>query len=138
MFTCRMFLINFFEGKLHKILPLDHQWCLIDTQMIMEISMDRYLKIQSSIFTAIYTQLAYRLRSSSFAVICAEINEAKWCSGDSKLSRNKWSVSAGGGKRSFPITMVHSWRPCWILSAGSILFHEHPMLTRKEVTKYTF
>lgn len=137
MFTCHVFLINFFEGRLHKILRLDYQRCSIDMQMIVEISMDRYLKIQSCIFTAICTYLAYRLRSSSFAVICTE-KWGKMMLGDSKLSRNKWSVSAGGGKRSFPITMVNSWRSCWILSAGSILFHEHPMLTREEVTKYTF
>lgn len=125
-FICCMFLINCFEGKLDEILPLDHQWCSIDMQMILEISMHRYLKIKSCIFTAIYTQLTHRLRSSSFAVICAERSEAKWCSGASKLSKNKCSLSAssvaGGGKRSFPIAMVHSWRPCWIDFASKIYF----------------
>lgn len=142
VFTCCMFQINFLEGKLNKILPLDHQWCSSDMQVILEISMDRYLKIQSYIFTAIYTQLTSRLRSSSFAIIWAERSETKWCFGDGKLSKNKCSVFAspvaGGGKSSFPITMVHSWRPCWILLAGSILYHGHPMLTRREVTKDSF
>lgn len=68
----------------------------------------------------------------------------------SHLGREKWGKTMLRGQQaiqeqvqcvcstSFPITMAHSWRPCWILSAGSILYHEHPTLTRKEVTKYSF
>lgn len=138
-FTCLMFLINVFEGKRNKILPLDHQWCSIDKQMVLEISMHGYLQS---------LQLPTRSANIQAQVFfCSHLCRGKWgkmmLRGQQSLLRTSavyllhQSVT-GGGKRGFPITMVHSWRPCWLLSAGSILYHEHPILTRKEATKYSF
>lgn len=137
-----MFLINLFEGKHNKILPLDQQWSSIETQLILMISMHSYLiiqclqlskntdNIQTLAFPLLQLFVKTEVRQSDVQGTAHSQRASVVCLLHQPLT--------SGGERSSPIVTVSSWRPRWILSVGPILYHEHPMLKRKQETQYAF